>query len=79
MLAGAMAPALIFLGAALVPQAAFAGPPPTPTTAAPAGKPSPLLAAMQAELDRSFKVYSAQDPAAYFIGYTRLGEEGEQS
>src|SRR5258708_25712345 len=25
---------------------------------------------MQAELDRTFKTLSAQDPAAYFIGYT---------
>ena len=31
---------------------------------------SPLLAALQAELDRSLKTYSAQDPPAYYIGYT---------
>ena len=33
-------------------------------------KPSPLLPAMQAELDRSMKTLGAQDPPAYYIGYT---------
>jgi TldD protein len=33
-------------------------------------KRSPLLAAMQAELDRSFKTLSAQEPPAYYLGYT---------
>ena len=33
-------------------------------------KRSPLLAAMQAELDRSKKTFGAQDPPAYYIGYT---------
>ena len=33
-------------------------------------KRSPLLAALQAELERSMKVLSAQDPAAYYLGYT---------
>jgi TldD protein len=33
-------------------------------------KRSPLLAALQAELDRSLKTYGAQDPPAYYIGYT---------
>jgi len=33
-------------------------------------KRSPLLAALQAELDRSMKTYGAQDPQAYYIGYT---------
>jgi len=33
-------------------------------------KPSPLVDALKAELDRSMKVYGAQDPAAYFISYT---------
>ena len=33
-------------------------------------KRSPLLAALQAELDRSMKTFSAQEPAAYFMGYT---------
>ena len=47
-------------------EATFAGPPDTPAMA----KPSPLLAAMQAELDRSFKVLGGQEPPAYFIGYT---------
>lgn len=31
---------------------------------------SPLLAALQAEMDRSVKTFGAQDPAAYYIGYT---------
>jgi predicted Zn-dependent protease len=66
-LAGAIVPALIFVvAAALRPTLAHAGPPDTP----PVGKPSPLLGAMQAQLDRSFKTYSVQDPVAYFIGYT---------
>src|SRR5215470_10514020 len=66
-LAGAFVPALLFVtGAALRPGSAHAGPPDAP----PVGKPSPLLSAMKAELDRSFKTYGAQDPAAYFIGYT---------
>ena len=65
---GVIVPALVlFIGTALLPaRATLAAPPDT----VPVGKPSPLLNAMQAELDRSFKVYSAQDPAAYFIGYT---------
>jgi TldD protein len=33
-------------------------------------KKSPLLATMQAELERSVKAFSAQDPPAYYIGYT---------
>src|SRR5256885_1417267 len=37
---------------------------------APQAKRSPLLAVMQSELDRSFKTLNAQDPAAYYIGYT---------
>jgi TldD protein len=40
-----------------------AGPPDAP-------KPSPLIPTMKAELDRSLKALSAQDPPAYFIGYT---------
>ena len=35
-----------------------------------AAKPAPLLAAMKAELDRSIKTLGAQDPPAYYIGYT---------
>ena len=31
---------------------------------------SALLGALQAELDRSMKTYGAQDPPAYYIGYT---------
>ena len=54
---------------------AHAAPPPNPPgTTRPAdtstAKRSPLLAAMQLELDRSLKVLSAQDPPAYYIGYT---------
>ena len=41
----------------------FAAPPDT------VAKSSPLVEALKAELDRSMKVYGAQDPAAYFIGY----------
>jgi TldD protein len=43
---------------------ALAGPPDAPA------KRSPLLAAMQAELERSVKTLSAQNPPAYYIGYT---------
>lgn len=67
--AGAVVPALVlFIGTALRPAAMTLAAPPPDTV--PVGKPSPLLNAMQAELDRSFKVYGTQDPAAYFIGYT---------
>lgn len=31
---------------------------------------SPLLGALQAELERSMKTFSTQDPPAYYIGYT---------
>jgi TldD protein len=57
--------ALLALLAPLSADVAQAGPPDTP-----AAKRSPLLATMQAELDRSMKVLSAQDPPAYYIGYT---------
>jgi TldD protein len=40
---------------------------PPPDTQA---KKSPLLAALQAELERSMKTFKAQDPPAYYIGYT---------
>ena len=33
-------------------------------------KKSPLLAALQAELNRSMQTFKAQDPPAYYIGYT---------
>ena len=33
-------------------------------------KRSPLLSALQAELERSIKALSAQDPPAYYLGYT---------
>src|ERR1700733_15911240 len=41
-----------------------AAPPDTPA------KRAPLLAAMQTELERSFRTLSTQDPAAYYLGYT---------
>src|ERR1700737_4796986 len=44
--------------------ALFAGPPDAPA------KRSPVLAALQAEMERSFKALKAQDPPAYFVGYT---------
>ena len=44
--------------------AVLAGPPDVPA------KRSSVLAALQSELDRSFKALQAQDPPAYFIGYT---------
>jgi len=43
---------------------AQAGPPDAPV------KRSPLLAAMQAELDRSIQTFGAQEPRAYYLGYT---------
>jgi TldD protein len=58
--------ALSSLAALLTAFAAttVAGPPDTP-----GAKPSPVIAAMQSELDRSFKTLSAQEIPAYFIGY----------
>jgi TldD protein len=44
--------------------ALIAGPPDAPA------KRSPVLAALQAEMERSFKALKAQDPPAYFLGYT---------
>ena len=38
-------------------------------------KRSPLLAALEAELERSMKTYGAQDPPAYYIGYTVTDSE----
>ena len=65
--AALLAPALcVALAASFHPATTLAGPPDTPA----AGKASPLISAMQAELDRSFKTLSIQDPPAYFIGYT---------
>lgn len=57
--------AAIFSLGPLSARVALAGPPDTPQA-----KRSPLLAAMQAELDRSVKTFGAQDPPAYYIGYT---------
>jgi predicted Zn-dependent protease len=65
--AALLAPAMaVAVAATLHPALTLAAPPDTPAI----GKPSPLIAAMQAELDRSFKVLSMQEPPAYFIGYT---------
>src|SRR6516165_7309960 len=40
-----------------------------------AAKPSPLIPAMKAELERSMKALGAQDPPAYYIGYTLTDSE----
>lgn len=65
--AGWLLPLLtLMLAAAFQPAAALAGPPDTPAIA----KQSPLIGIMKSELDRSFKVLGAQDPPAYFMGYT---------
>ena len=65
--AALLIPALfVALAATFHPATTLAGPPDTPAV----GKASPLISAMQAELDRSFKTLSIQDPPAYFIGYT---------
>jgi TldD protein len=53
-----------WLSSTLIPGVAVAGPPDAPA------KRSPLLAAMQAELERSVKTLGAQNPPAYYIGYT---------
>jgi TldD protein len=58
------------LASALALPAMPGGDKPPGSTAAPAAKKSPLIDAMQAELDRSFKVLGTLDPAAYYIGYT---------
>jgi TldD protein len=55
---------LLALLAPVSVRVAQAAPPDTPA------KRSPLLAAMQAELDRSFKTLGAQDPPAYYMSYT---------
>jgi predicted Zn-dependent protease len=54
----------VFVALSVAATATFAGPPDTPA------KRSPVLAAMQAELDRSIKALKAQEPPAYFVGYT---------
>jgi TldD protein len=61
-----------WVAAERVGQAAPAPPPRSGHSAAAdaQAKRSPLLAAMQAELDRSFKLLSTQDPPAYYMGYT---------
>src|SRR5213082_4310861 len=48
----------------LVAPMAQAYPPDAPA------KRSPLLAALQAEMERSMKTLGAQDPPAYYLGYT---------
>ena len=63
-------PSLLAVGSGAILFGAFAntaaaGPPDSPQA-----KPSPVIAAMQTELDRSFKTLSAQEIRAYFIGYT---------
>jgi predicted Zn-dependent protease len=56
---------LLFLAVTAI-SARVAGASPPDTSA----KKSPLLATLQAELDRSMSAFRAQDPPAYFIGYT---------
>jgi TldD protein len=53
------------LVASLTPIVTQAAPPPDAQA-----KKSPLLAALQAELERSMKTLKAQDPPAYYLGYT---------
>lgn len=58
---------VVGLAVSLTPIAATlaqAAPPDVPP------KKSPLLAALQAELNRSVQTFKAQDPPAYYIGYT---------
>jgi TldD protein len=63
--------ALLPATARLAHAAPSPNPPGTPKVAdTSTAKRSPLLAAMQEELDRSFKVLNAQDPPAYYLGYT---------
>jgi predicted Zn-dependent protease len=56
------------LASAAVPLA-LAAPPDTPA------KRSPVLAGLQAELERSMKTLVAQDPPAYYLGYTVTATE----
>jgi TldD protein len=49
---------------------ALSGPPDSPAAKPSPVAPSPLIAAMQTELDRSFRTLSTQEIPAYFIGYT---------
>jgi TldD protein len=58
---------LVLLGP-MTARVAYAGPPDTQANGQ--NKRSPLLAVMQEELERSVKALSAQDPPAYYIGYT---------
>jgi TldD protein len=57
---------LCVLAACCSLASALAAAPPPDTPA----KRAPVLAALQAELDRSIKALKAQDPPAYFLGYT---------
>ena len=54
----------LWLLTAVIAPITVAGPPDAPA------KRSPLLAAMQTELERSVKTLTAQNPPAYYIGYT---------
>lgn len=57
----------VFALLCITAPALLAGPPTLPDASA---KRSPVLAAMEAELDRSVKALKAQEPPAYFVGYT---------
>lgn len=52
--------------APITPNVVQAAPPPPDAQA----KKSPVLAALQAELERSMKALKAQEPPAYYLGYT---------
>ena len=56
--------ACVLAGLGAFAPALVAGPPDAPA------KRSPIMASLQAELDRSFTALKAQDPPAYFVGYT---------
>ncbi|MGC1618901.1 MAG: metallopeptidase TldD-related protein [Candidatus Acidiferrum sp.] len=58
---------VIGLAASLTPLTAIRAQAMPPDLAA---KKSPLLATMRTELERSMKAFQAQDPPAYYIGYT---------
>lgn len=60
----------VALSAALAFAPSLASAAPLPPDVQQQAKRSPLLAAMQAELERSFQALNQQDPKAYYIGYT---------
>jgi TldD protein len=67
--------AILFLGALFLAGAAISTQSSLAAGANDAPKQSPLLPAMKAELERSMKTLGAQNPPAYFIGYTLTDSE----